>query len=116
MLPLSLSREKNLYYLNVKVFPNSNRQVLSKETVTYKDRSYFKLHINSSPTDGKANKEIVEFLSKFFDIKKNCLTISSGQFGKHKVIQIKTIDDANFNKVGDIISSLMEGVHNVKNQ
>lgn len=50
-----------------------------------------KLRIHSPPVDGKANKEIIKFLSQIFAIKKNQLEIIKGHTEKVKLLQISDL-------------------------
>jgi uncharacterized protein (TIGR00251 family) len=47
-----------------------------------------KLKIAAQPIEGKANKEIIEFLSDYLDIPKSLISIKSGDTGRKKVIEI----------------------------
>ena len=47
-----------------------------------------KLKIAAQPIEGKANKEIIEFLSDYLDIPKSLISIKSGDTGRRKVVEI----------------------------
>ncbi len=55
-----------------------------------------KIKISAPPEDGKANKELINFLSDFLDISRNTITLVSGQASKKKTIQI---DNTNANDI-----------------
>lgn len=63
----------------------------SKENRLELDENVFILHITASPVKGKANKAIIQFLSKFFNISKNQLSIISGLKSKSKQILISDL-------------------------
>lgn len=47
-----------------------------------------KIRITAPPVDGKANKQLIAFLAKQFGVSKQQVTISSGDSGRHKTVQI----------------------------
>jgi uncharacterized protein (TIGR00251 family) len=46
------------------------------------------LKIAAPPTEGKANKELIEFLSEILDISKSRITIEKGTTGHRKLISV----------------------------
>jgi uncharacterized protein (TIGR00251 family) len=64
----------------------------SKEEKLELDEKTFILHIIASPVKGKANKAIIQFLSKFFSISKNQISIISGSKSKSKQILISELN------------------------
>jgi len=64
----------------------------SKEEKLELDENSFILHITASPVKGKANKAIIHFLSKFFHLSKNQISIISGSKSKSKQILISHVD------------------------
>lgn len=61
------------------------------------DRRYLKLSVKAVPEKGKANEEIITFLSKEWQITKSNLEIISGQTSNIKLLSIKNIDFAYLN-------------------
>lgn len=53
-----------------------------------------KIRVKAPPVDGKANKEVIEFLSKYLGLPKNKFAIKSGQTSKNKLIEINTDDES----------------------
>lgn len=47
-----------------------------------------KLKIAAQPIEGKANKEIIGFLSDYLGIPKSLISIKSGDTGRRKVVEI----------------------------
>ncbi len=47
------------------------------------------IKIAAPPTEGKANKELIEFLSKVLDISKSRISIDKGATGHRKLIAIE---------------------------
>jgi uncharacterized protein len=54
----------------------------------YKDR--IKVRINAPPEKGKANKELIKFISKILLIPKSRILITSGKTSNYKEIQINS--------------------------
>lgn len=52
-----------------------------------------KLKIKSPPVDGKANKEIIEFLSEFLEIPKSKIEILHGSTGRNKLVHLQVLPD-----------------------
>lgn len=68
--------------LNIKVIPNSSKNELIKEP----DR--LRLKITAPPVDNKANKFVIEYLSKFFKIPKTTIQIVRGTTSREKTIRL----------------------------
>ncbi len=69
----------------VKVKPNSKQQKIAEAA----DGS-LTVHLKSPPVDGKANQELIELLSKKFNVTKSQITIKSGGSSKNKIVEINT--------------------------
>ncbi len=52
------------------------------------DETHYSMSINSPPEKGKANKEIVKTLAKYFNTSISKITIVSGEKSKNKIIEI----------------------------
>ena len=68
------------------VRPNATKS----EVVGFAD-GVFQVRVAAPPVKGKANKELIAFLSQFPDVSKSNLTILKGHTTKHKVIAIKDL-------------------------
>lgn len=69
--------------LAVKVTPNAGRN----EIIDFKD-GVFRVKINAVPEKGKANKELIAFLSEKLAVSKSSILIVKGQASRHKVLLI----------------------------
>jgi hypothetical protein len=49
------------------------------------------IKIAAPATEGKANRELIEFLSEILDISKSSITIDKGGSGRHKLIELEGI-------------------------
>ena len=56
----------------------------------------WKIKITAPPVEGKANKELIEYLSEILDVAKSRITIVKGERGRDKVVSISglTLEEA----------------------
>lgn len=80
--------------LSVKVSPNAGRN----EITDFKD-GVLQVKINAAPEKGKANKELIDFLSEKLEIKKSSLSIVKGQASRHKVLLIRGLGESALSKL-----------------
>ncbi|MES2621674.1 MAG: DUF167 domain-containing protein [Bacteroidota bacterium] len=81
--------------LRIKVKPNSNIDEVIREA----DGS-LKVKIKAPPVEGKANKYLVEYLSKVLNLPKSRISLVKGETNSFKTLQI----DAEEKYVIDILS------------
>lgn len=55
--------------------------------------------ITSPPVDGKANDELIKFLSKKFGVPKSAISIVKGETSRHKTLRIES--DITINNIND---------------
>lgn len=67
----------------VEAHPSSKKELFEKI-----DDNHFKIHTKAQPVEGKANKAIIEILSKNLKIPKSSIFLKKGQKGKHKIFEI----------------------------
>jgi len=60
-----------------------------------------KVRIQAPPVDGKANAELIKFLSKQFGVSKGAVEIISGELNRHKRVKI-----AQPEKIPDAVAEL----------
>lgn len=58
------------------------------QIVGYMDDGSLKIKLKAKPIEGKANKELVRFLSEILDIKTSEIEIDMGFTSKNKVVRI----------------------------
>ena len=80
--------ENNKIIVNIKISPNAKKNEIIKTS------EGIKIKINAMPIDGKANKVLIEFLSKQFKIPKTFIKIINGETSKDKTIQFITSDES----------------------
>jgi uncharacterized protein (TIGR00251 family) len=74
--------------MNLKIKPNSSKnEVLGLYTENHKN--YLKINIKAQAIDGKANKELIGYLSKLLNIPKSLLEIKKGEESSYKQVLIK---------------------------
>lgn len=73
--------------IKLKISPNASKNEIIKT------EEGVKVKITAQPVDGKANKALIEFLSKHFKIPKSSIEILRGDTSKEKTLLIKTQDD-----------------------
>lgn len=72
--------------VHIKISPNAKKNEIIKTS------QETKIKITAQPVDGKANKELIEFLAKTFKIPKTFIEIVKGETSKEKSILFKTTD------------------------
>lgn len=73
--------------LHIKISPNASKNEIIKT------EDGVKIKITSPPVDGKANKALIEFLSKKFKVPKTSIEIIKGETSKEKTLLIKIFDE-----------------------
>lgn len=71
--------------VKVKVFPRS-----SKSCVDGYRGDILIVRVNSAPEKGKANKEVLELLAKYFKVSRSEILIKKGLSTTHKIVEIAT--------------------------
>lgn len=82
--------------IKIKIVPNS-----SKNDIILEDE-FIKVKVTAQPIENKANKALIEFLSKRFKVPKTNIEILKGDTSKEKTLLIKT----NENKCSEIVTAL----------
>ncbi len=76
--------EKDALYLDCSIQPRSNQ-----DEIVGLVGERLKIRIAAAPTDGKANKQLIRFMSKLFRTRQAAITIVNGQTGRHKRLCIQ---------------------------
>lgn len=87
------------FLLNLRISPNAYKNEIIKS-----DDGSIKVKITAQPVDGKANKALIEFLSKTFKIPKTSIDIVRGETSKDKTVLFKTDDVDKINRIKEIFS------------
>ncbi|MFI3301366.1 MAG: DUF167 domain-containing protein [Candidatus Gastranaerophilales bacterium] len=86
--------------LKLKISPNASKNEFIKTP------DGLKLKITALPIEGKANKFVIEFLSKYFKIPKSYIEILKGETSKEKTILLASQDK-------DKIANIIEFINNL---
>ena len=81
--------------VSIKISPNAKKN----EIIKTKDET--KVKITAQPIDGKANKSLIEFLSKNFKIPKTSIKILKGEISKEKTILFITDNKEKIESIKD---------------
>lgn len=79
--------------VRIKIIPNS-----SKNDVIFENDGV-KIKITAQPIENKANKALIEFLSKKLKVAKSNIQIIKGELNKEKTLLISGIDENRFKAV-----------------
>ncbi len=80
--------QHQLLKINLYVQPNS-----SKDAIVGIHDNKLKVVITAQATDGKANKHLVQFLSKQPQVPKSHIEIVKGKASRHKVVQVDRLSE-----------------------
>ena len=92
-----IKQAENGLIVRLKIVPNS-----SKNDIVLEDE-FIKVKITAPPIENKANKALIEFLSKQFRVPKTSIKLVKGDTSKDKTLLIKTSDK---DKIADITEKL----------
>ncbi|MCL2390675.1 MAG: DUF167 domain-containing protein [Endomicrobia bacterium] len=84
--------------IKVRVIPNSVRN-----EVVSRIGSILRVKISAPAVEGKANEELCEFLSDFFDVKRSMVFLRKGERGREKTIEINGRSEEELDEVLDTI-------------
>ena len=68
--------------INIRVIPNSKKDVIVKEN------EKLKIHLKAKAVNNEANKYLIEILSEYFNVKKNNVKIVKGLKSREKIIEV----------------------------
>lgn len=88
-----LKETANGILISFKISPNASKNEIIKTD------DGIKIKITAQPIDNKANKALIEFLSKQFKIPKTSIEIVKGHTSKEKTLLIKTNDNEKIQKL-----------------
>ncbi|MCL2144286.1 MAG: DUF167 domain-containing protein [Endomicrobia bacterium] len=84
--------------IKVRVIPNSKRN-----EVVSRVGSILRVKISAPAVEGKANEELCEYLSDFFDVKRSMVYLRKGERGREKTIEICGRSEEELDKVLDTV-------------
>ena len=92
-----IKESKDGLIAQIKISPNASKNEIIK------DETGIKIKLTAQPIEGKANKALIEFLSKQFKIPKTSITILKGETSKDKTLLIKVFDSDKITTIKDIL-------------
>ncbi len=92
-----LKHTKDGLLLQIKISPNSSKNLIIK------DEAGIKIKLTAQPIEGKANKALIEFLSKQLKIPKTSIEILKGETSKEKTLLLKIFDDDKISFIENIL-------------
>lgn len=95
-----LKETKDGVIFSLKISPNASKNEIIKIPEGYK------VKITAQPIDGKANKALIEFLSKQFKVPKSYFEIVRGETSKDKTIMIRNIDEAKVQFINELLNNV----------
>ena len=92
-----IKQTENGVIVSFRISPNAKKNEIIKEN------DIIKIKITAQPIDGKANKAVIEYLSKTFKIPKTSIEILKGETSKDKTIIFKTNDESKIETLNKIL-------------
>ena len=92
-----IKETKDGLIVNIKISPNSKKNEIINEG------DFTKIKITAQPIDGKANKALIEFLSRNFKIPKTSIKILKGETSKEKTVLFETQDKEKLTKLKETL-------------
>ena len=89
---------KNSLKIKLKISPNASKNEIIK------NQNELKIKITAQPIENKANKTLIEFLSKKFKIAKSNIEIVKGETSKEKTLLFKNISSDKILEIKTILT------------
>lgn len=93
-----LRETKDGIVITLKISPNASKNVIIKS------EEGLKVKITAQPIDGKANKALIEYLSKQLKIPKSSIEILKGETSKEKTVLIKPRTQEDIDKIKTFVN------------
>ena len=91
-------KKQNEIIFTLRILPNSSKNEIIKAD------GAIKVKITAPPVDGKANKALLELLSKTFKIPKTSFSIVKGETSKDKTLSVKAADEEKLQNLKDFLN------------
>ena len=82
-----LKQTKDGVLLTLKISPNASKNEIIKT------EDGIKVKVTAQPIDGKANKALIEYLSKLWKVPKTSIEIVRGETAKEKTLLLKNVGE-----------------------
>ena len=94
-----IKQTKDGILVNLKIIPNSSKN----EIIT--EQEFIKVKVMAQPIENKANKALIEFLSKQFKLPKTSIVILKGETSKEKTLLLRTLDEEKISYIKSIFNN-----------
>ncbi|CCY63967.1 MAG: DUF167 domain-containing protein [Candidatus Gastranaerophilaceae bacterium] len=91
-----LKKTKEGIIITLRISPNASKNEIIKT------EEGIKVKITAQPIDGKANKALIEYLSKLLKIPKSLFEIVKGETSKDKNVLIRTRNEEDIEKIKNL--------------
>ena len=71
----------------------------TQKKITRMQDGTVKIYLNAAPEKGKANKELIKFLSEKLNISKSDIHITGGKTSSIKTLAIRNMTEEKFNRI-----------------
>ena len=88
-------------FLSVKVTPNARQSELIGWLVDENGGEVLRIKLRVPPVDGKANRELIAFLSRLLDVPKSSVSLIRGEKSRSKTVEIAGLQDSDFRSLID---------------
>ncbi len=88
--------------LRVRLAPNSSSCCINGIFCGSDNEEFLKINVISVPEKGKANKELIAFLSKVFQLSKSSFRIVGGELDRYKRIEISGEKNNVIRRIGEL--------------
>lgn len=99
-----LQRTGDYFLLHIKTNPNSSKNKIGDIFCDEKNQEYLKISVSAVAEDGKANDELIIFLSKTIKVPKSKIEILRGHNSRLKLLKI----NADFKALSQIKTQLLK--------
>lgn len=87
------------YVLRIRVSPNASKCATKGIFLDANGAQFLKVALVAQPEKGKANQELIKFLSKWIGVSKSCFTIISGETDRYKKISLQVSHDVQLEQI-----------------
>lgn len=95
--------------LRVRLTPNSSSCCINGIFTGPDEEQFLKINVVSVPEKGKANKELIAFLSKQFRLSKSSFSIVGGELDRYKKIEISGEKNDIIRRIGELAGGKNDG-------
>ena len=88
LIEMYYQRYKSGYKIQLKIAPNSQKNQICGVVDTGFETKALRVKVAAAPEDGKANQELIKFLSKEWAVAKSDMILLSGEKSKSKLLYV----------------------------